>query len=280
MISLCLSVACVFLYFSQSSIQPANGGTWQGYVLGGIATLLILWLMMLGIRKRQYSSRLGTVSGWVSAHVYLGSALLLIASLHCAGQFGMNIHTLAYVLMTLVIVSGFYGLYAYIRFPKVASENRVGHARSFLFEELSLVNVSLRRLSVKCDGDTQLTIDSSIDRTAIGGGIVSQLFAIDASKMQESFAEKHGSILVSNKDQQGVIDFIANKITRARKQGQPALLQEILTLLCRRQALLRRIRTDIQLHGLMKAWLLIHIPMSVALLVALSIHIFSVFFYW
>lgn len=62
--------------------QPQNGGTALGYTLGVIGTLMILWLLYLGRRKRNFNSNLGTVRGWVSAHVYFGCALLVIGTLH------------------------------------------------------------------------------------------------------------------------------------------------------------------------------------------------------
>ena len=37
---------------------------------------------------------------------------------------------------------------------------------------------------------------------------------------------------------------------------------------------------DIQFQSLMEAWLFIHVPLSFALLAALTGHIISVFFYW
>jgi len=49
--------------------------------------------------------------------VYLGASLLVIATLHAAFQVGWNVHTLAYALMVVVILSGFYGVYAYLRYP-------------------------------------------------------------------------------------------------------------------------------------------------------------------
>ncbi len=284
-ISVVLTLLCIGLYFSQGERQPANGGTWQGYVLGSLGAALILWLMALGIRKRSYRSTLGSLSAWVSAHVYLGSALLIIAALHCAFQFGLNIHTLAFVLMAIVILSGFFGLYAYIRYPRVASANRVNKARTALFEELSQINTNVRRLCKKCDGEIQRAVESAIDRTAIGGGVITQLFSLDGSQIvnpeggKESSSKNDGA-LIANKDQQTVIDLVADKIPRARKQGQAALLQDILSMLCRRQALLRRIRKDIQLQGLMQVWLMVHIPFSIALLFALVGHIVAVFFYW
>ena len=71
----------IVLYLTQASADPPNGGTWQGYVLGSVGALLIVWLALLGIRKRGYRSSLGSVRGWTSAHVYLGSAVLIVAAL-------------------------------------------------------------------------------------------------------------------------------------------------------------------------------------------------------
>ena len=59
-----LIVLSVALYTTQGGVQPPNGGTWQGYVLGTIGALLIVWLAVLGIRKRSYSSTTGSVPGW------------------------------------------------------------------------------------------------------------------------------------------------------------------------------------------------------------------------
>jgi hypothetical protein len=119
-LAIALSLAAIGVYVWHEPpyiyLKP-YGGTWLGYTLGTIGAVLILWLMLLGIRKRRYQSRMGTVLGWTSAHVYLGASLIVIVTLHCAFEFGWNIHTLAYVLMILVIASGLFGVYAYIRFP-------------------------------------------------------------------------------------------------------------------------------------------------------------------
>jgi len=60
-VALCgLSIAAYLVHRPRSS---PNGGTWLGYTLGTIGAVLILWLTALGIRKRSYKSRLGTVQG-------------------------------------------------------------------------------------------------------------------------------------------------------------------------------------------------------------------------
>ena len=62
-ITLVMLVICALIYASQGGRQPANGGTWQGYVLGTWAAVLIIWLTALGKRKRNYRSGWGSVQG-------------------------------------------------------------------------------------------------------------------------------------------------------------------------------------------------------------------------
>jgi hypothetical protein len=62
------SIAAYALYQPSGGIP--NGGTWYGYTTGTIGALLIYWLTSFGIRKRRYASNLGTLRGWLSAHIY------------------------------------------------------------------------------------------------------------------------------------------------------------------------------------------------------------------
>src|SRR5580692_11128065 len=94
----------VFIY-SGTRLEHA-GGTWLGYTLGTIGALIMLWLTMIGVRKRAMTSGNWSLKAWVSAHVYLGLSLVIIVTLHTGFQFGINIHTFAYALMMLVILSG------------------------------------------------------------------------------------------------------------------------------------------------------------------------------
>jgi hypothetical protein len=54
----------------------------------------------------------------------------------------------------------------------------------------------------------------------------------------------------------------------------------LLVALGRKQELLRRARKDIRYKALLDLWLYVHVPLSFALLAALTAHIVSVFFYW
>lgn len=280
--AIALTVGSLLLYSTQGNLQPPNGGTWQGYVLGTIGALLIVWLVFLGVRKRSYSSNLGTVQGWTSAHVYLGSVLLVVATLHSAGQLGWNVHSLAYVLMCLVIFSGFYGIYTYINFPQEITANRSGSSTARLFAELFSLDKRGRELGAKGPEDINVAVRSAIERTAIGGGIYAQLLGKDQSRFirPSGSGDSSAGKPVSNRDQQPVIDLIAERLPKTNKIAETELLQALLEIFCRRQAVLRGISRDIRLRGQIRVWLLIHIPISIALIFALAIHIVTTFIYW
>lgn len=282
--ALSLIVASVLVFVSHGDFQPPNGGTWQGYVLGSVGLLLIVWLTALGVAKRSYGKR--NVQAWTSAHVYLGVALLVVASLHSSLQLGFNVHSLAYVLMCTVIGSGMVGLYFYLRYPRQMAESRHHRSRQQLFGELNELNQQAQALANRCHANVRTAVETAVARTSIGGGLLDQLFARDHSTVElfsgddESESEGQGRKVLKNYDQQALVDYIAKCIPRARKQGEAGNLQNLLEIVCRRQTVIAQLRRDITFAARLKVWLWLHIPLSVALLVALALHILAVFFYW
>jgi hypothetical protein len=261
-------------------VGVANGGTWLGYSLGTIGALLIIWLMMLGLRKRDYKSKAGTVQGWTSAHVYLGTALLLVATLHSGFQFGWNVHTLAYGLMVLVIVSGFFGLVVYLRYPSMMSTNRAGDSLEDLLEKID--KLDSRSLNEADSGHLRQLVQSAVDGCHIGGSSWQQLRGIDASTIVIPAEMGIGNPMKSssNKDQTLVINTLANSLSQLSGGPEAGRTQKLLFNFSTKQTLLRRIRRDVQIRALLKIWLYVHVPLSFALLAALISHIIVVFFYW
>jgi hypothetical protein len=280
-LALALFAGAGVLFATQDASAPPSGSTWQGYTLGGISALLVVWLAMLGIRKRSYQAT-GQVRGWVSAHVYLGSALLGVATFHSAGQLGWNIHSATYWLLVTVIVSGMGGAFLYLVLPRRTAENNKGRSREDTFDELGVLNASCLELSRRCSPATELAIQSSLSGTVVGGGLWNQLLAIDHSTFfgESEVHEVDSSRPIPNRGQSQILQFVASRAPRVSTGEETDALTELVSLISRRQELLRRIRKDIQFQGWMKIWLFVHVPVTVALLFALVTHVFVVFFYW
>lgn len=161
-IALLLVLASALVY-GLTDVQPRhNGGSWLGYTLGTIGALLILWLTMLGVRKRAMTRGRWSLKSWTSAHVYLGLALIAVATLHTGFQFGLNVHTLAYALMMLVILSGIYGVAVYATLPDELSDNRAELTRPQMIDAVVKLDQQLQAaaqpLSVEDTGIVRLSL--------------------------------------------------------------------------------------------------------------------------
>ncbi len=280
--ALALTAISLILYVTQSHGRAARGDTWQGYTLGSIAALLVLWLAILGIRKRRYSSTLGSVQGWTSAHIYLGLAVVVIATMHCAFDLHANIHTYAYLLMCGVVASGVLGVGLYSSLPRQQSVNRGGVTRKELFAALVDLDAQITALADNCEPEIAAAVKSSIDRTHVGGGVAAQLFGLDRSLFESpdiKASDRHSN-LVRNVDQRPVLACVAARIAQTYRASGTAAMQSLVVALARRQTLLRRIRRDIQLQGWLRIWLYVHVPLTLATIAALLVHIVSTFLYF
>lgn len=278
-IALALCGLSLIAYLWHDPISPPNGGTWLGYTLGGIGAALILWLTALGIRKRAYGSNLGTLQGWVSAHVYLGLSLILIATLHAGFQVGWNIHTLAYVLMLIVIASGIVGVIAYLRYPEQLSANRSGLTATQMLQELADLDQRAERLITNLPIEIGNAIRSAREHTRIGGSTLAILTGRDRSEV--ALAGSDGVIrLQANASQNLLLDWLGTQLSRSTDGEISRRITDLINIVAARRVALRRLQRDARIRGWLDIWLYFHVPVTFALLGALIAHVVSVFLYW
>lgn len=277
-ISILVVATAVFL--SQPSNPGASGSTWQGYVLGGLSLILVFWLAALGIRKRRYASA-GLLQRWVSGHVYVGLVVVVVVLLHSGAELGWNVHSLAFVLLVATVLSGVFGCIVYLVVPDRLAQIRNGGQRKVLFSELSELNDACMNAAKECSPATELAIQSSLSGTQLGGGVFAQLFALDQSTAVISWDQlEEAPLPEKNPKQQLLLEYLATQAPEARTDDQVRVLTDLVGIVARRQEVIRRIRRDVQLQGWLQIWLYLHIPTTLALLVALFIHVVVVFFHW
>lgn len=284
--ALILSIGSIVAYLWHDPIGVPNGGSWLGYTLGTIGALLILWLLWFGIRKRRYGRTTGTTRGWLSAHVYLGTTLILIAFLHAGFQVGWNIHTLALVLMLLVIASGMFGVFAYLRYPALMTRNRDNTTRDAMLDEIVELDQQALALADAVDPKIHAAILRSNERTQLGGSAWRLLrpredtdSAIDQVRafLEQKDAEKRKDGQTRDMPTMfAMVDFLSSRAADSKNEA----LRKLMDVLARKKTVTTRLARDLQLQALMEVWLYVHVPLSFALLGALTAHIVSVFFYW
>lgn len=276
-IAIGLLAASFALYWLQEETTPPSGGTWQGLTLGIVAGLLIFWLNYLGVRKRRYGQG-GSLKGWVSAHVYLGTALIGVSLFHSAGQLGWNIHSLFFWLMMAVIISGMIGMSVYLSLPRRLSAIRKTRSRAEILEELEGLELASLERAADCSEIISMAVRTALEQTRVGGSVARQLLGRDRSSFEEMTSD--GGVRRSNVDQQQLLRFLSEQATQTRDAKETTALRHLMSLTARRQDLLRRVRRDVQIQGWLQAWLYVHVPLSIAVLFALVVHIVVVFWYW
>ena len=250
----------VFVY-SGTRLEHA-GGTWLGYTLGTIGALIMLWLTMIGVRKRAMTSGNWSLKAWVSAHVYLGLSLIIIVTLHTGFQFGINIHTLAYLLMLLVIGSGIMGVIAYMYLPVRLSDVRGDLTKKQMIETIHALDRLILQAAQSLDHTQARVVQLSLDKTIIVGSLWQRL---------TNFYPGCGNRSAVNR---------VKRLRRRASGGSAEALDKVSGLLDRKQEILGTARRYARVRAMLEAWLYIHIPMTFALLAALTAHIVSVFFFF
>lgn len=257
-----ISITLIIMYLLIDIEPRHNGGTWLGYTLGTAGLGLIIWLTLLGVRKRAMTPGRWSLKAWTSAHVYLGLSLIVIGTLHTGFQLGWNVHTLAWVLMMIVILSGIFGITVYTILPRQLSSNRDETTEAQMLETISDIDRQLFDAAQPLDADGAAIVQEALDETAFDGGLRQRL----SGKYRGGGTNR------------------ALSVFRTRSSGgdhpQDDLYDRLEALLSRKLAALMRIRRHLRLKAMLQIWLYIHVPVTFGLLAALSAHIISVFFYW
>ena len=259
-----LIIASIAAYWGYEPLDERNGGTAVGYVLGGLEVVLIIWLAWFGIRKRRYGGKF-RLKGWLSAHVYLGLALLVIGFLHAGFQVGWNVHTLALVLMCLVIFSGIFGVFMYAYAPQQMTINREGRTLEDMINDLGEIDRDCRDVATDLSDEINSIVVEGAGKTRIGGGLFAQLSGGDGRCGTKWALERLTAIHEGQSSSAG---------------GPSDKFNELMRLMTRKADIVGKARRDVKMKALMDVWLFFHVPLTFALLASLIAHVISVFYYW
>ena len=199
--------------------------------------------------------------------------------------------------MVLVILSGIYGAIAYGVLPARITLNRKGVELRSMLVEIEKLNEAALALADRIDPEAHSVVVRSIAKIRLGGSPWEQLTGryrtLDDSRSLESFfnlkKQQVGEAAVKPKPQakpapaglrSGTTMFVIDHIFDRGSDKATVLLNKLLQALADRKELVERVNADITLRARLSAWLYLHVPLTVLLLVALLVHVLSVFLLW
>lgn len=249
-------VACLLLYVMNEPVGGRSGSTAVGYFLGIVSTLGIALLMAYGVRKRAYASALGTVEGWLAAHVWIGIGLLVLVPLHAGFSFGCNVHTLAYLLMVVTILTGIWGTFNYATLSSKITAHRGGSKDALALEQIQTLSGEIEKV---CEGKSD--------------PFVSLMNSFDIS------FKPRLSYLIRRESFPPVNQRVAGEAFAKLPESEREDALRCIGLIDQKIGLAQTVVDQGRIKALLRAWLFVHVPVSIALCAAVTIHIVSVFFF-
>ena len=287
-----LMIFAAMAYVFDPSPTDAYGGSWLGYLFGILSALIVVVLVLYGVRRRFTPIRSeqrnlsntsprqnaqdrrkheanwlryqgATLQGWLSAHTYLGAALILLATLHTGFQFGWNVHTLAYALMMAATISGCYGIYAYLRFPRLITANMGGvNTLDTLLLKIDDLDKQASVKALQFSDEICAIVLKARQKTLIGGNFFQQLTAYQRNCPTTQAVQQ------------------LHVLGKSLRYDQLKSFDDLYTIMAHKEALVRRARRHVMYRARLEFWLYLHTPLSVAFITALVAHVVAIFFYW
>lgn len=259
-VTLVLLLASYVIY---SHNTPPSGGTTVGLTYGIIGLIAIALLMYYGIRKRSYYANNGSVQAWLSFHSYIGVVTLVLIPMHAGFKFGLDIHTLAFVLLAIVVLSGIGGTCLYLAIPRRFHHFGAEVTYDGIDNELNKI---IKQMHALCTDK-------------------SDLFAYTCeAEIQHGQPTKHlGWHLIFRRSPaaSGASGHMQNFQTQLGQlpDAERGDFQRLAVLATQKRELEYRLASQMRLQNILQAWLYVHLPVSIAMTVAIIIHIFVVLYY-
>ena len=284
-----------YIVYAHNSIQGTRGGSSIGLTFGILGFAFMLFAALLGARQRVPVWRLGRAQAWMRGHLWLGALSLPIILFHGGFHFG---GTLTRVLMWLLIFTVFSGLFGAVLqhyIPRVMTADvpletiydEIGNVRNLLLEEAD------RAMEGLCgDIGRSKTSQEEIQRA---GGFTAMRPMAAATKTDGAVAPAAEILLLSEEESAPLRRFYFNEVRPLleRPAERRLLLSDagkaqlgfsgVRTLLpARAHATVgdledvceeaRQLQKQQHLHHWLHLWLLVHIPISLALIVLGAVH--------
>src|SRR5882757_5792760 len=304
--------AFVYVLYAFEAPQGPRGGSVIGLTFGLIGFAFMIFAALLGARKRVPTWRVGRAQAWMRGHLWLGFLALPMISFHGGFHFGGTLTRVLMWLLIITVASGVYGaaLQHYIPRKMTADApletiyDEIGNVRRLLAAEASRSVETLCGKFLSKNG-TRDALDGSDEMQRAGGFTALRPIAASAAPLRTSAAVSAGAsaavapgaeiLLLSESESEPLRSFYVLEIQpfleRPKERGlrlsdatrAASAFAALRTLLpaaahvtvsdlediCdEARQLLRQERWHQWLHG----WLLLHIPLSLALILLGAVH--------
>ena len=278
----------------EGALNGPRGGSWTGLAYGVIGSLFMLFAGLLGARKRVRTWRIGRAEFWMRGHIWLGALSLPIIWFHGGFAHGGTLTTVLMWLLYAIVISGVVGAILQHILPRQMTRLVPNET---IYDQVPQV---IRHLAVEADdvaavcgplngeditewrqrrvaalntrkGKALMTEErrdelvALVNAAPVSGAL--PLKELYVSEVKPYLAGENGH---AKSDLDDTVR--ATSVFATRKLLLPATLHEPLADMERICGEVRNLRFQRKLHRWLHAWLLVHVPLSAALLVLGVVH--------
>jgi hypothetical protein len=253
---------------------PPSGGSILGLVYGIAGFGFMAFVTLLSLRKKFPIWRIGRTQSWMRGHLWLGALSLPLILLHAGFLFGHGLTSILMWLFVVVYVSGVFGAYLQHTMPRrimhdVPMEtiyDQIGHVREQLLDEAD---------TVVADACGSLQVEVPVAASgAVALASVMRVAADDTAPLREFYVREMRAFVQAPSRSHPLANetTAAGRFSRLRALVQPALAGALTDLenICEEE---RQLLRQERMHGLLHSWLIVHVPLSFALMALAMVHI-------
>jgi hypothetical protein len=265
-----LAIASTVAYVIYALETPGGprGGTAMGLMFGIAGYALMLYAGLLGARKRVPTWRLGRAQTWMRGHLWLGLLSLLLILYHAGFAFRGPLTLVMMLLFFIVIVSGILGAAIQHYVPSLMT-SRV--PLETIYEEIPHVRAQLREEADQLAAGICGPLHGAAEENS---SIAVEIEHDDRMRFREIYLQKVRPYLADPESKSAELadplrsGETFDALRRLLAPPVHGVLDDLENICEEEQQLSRQIR----IYHWLQAWLLVHVPLSIALLVLGAVH--------
>lgn len=247
----------LYLLLDQQTLHGLTGGSTVGLWYGVIGSALMIFAGLLSaLRKVPAWWWIGSRQAWLRGHIWLGLLSVVFIACHAHARLGGFVEKALWVVLSAVILSGVFGLALQQFLPRWLAQ-RCGDEAPY--EQIPHLCRLLR-------GKADTAVDEVAPAPAAEGTFVAELRIFHDRHVRPFLAVPvpRASVLRDEQRASSVFDALRKRLDLAGAGANVLAATDGLEELCRDR---RQLAVQERLHHWLHGWLLMHIPLSVALLV-------------
>jgi hypothetical protein len=269
---LCVATLAYIPYALASQTGP-SGGSALGLIYGISGYGMMLFAGLLGARKKVPVWRIGRAQTWMRGHLWLGALSFPLILFHAGFAWRGQLTAVLMLLFVIVWVSGLVGaaIQHYLphmmtsRVPLETIYEEIPHVRQQLREEADQLAASI---CGPLSGQAADPEEPSGESAAVAVTTLVEIEPEDRVRFRGIYLDTVRPYLENPDTVRGEFTAVFESLRRMLPSPIHSILED-LEGICEEERQLNRQR---KLYHLLHGWLLVHVPLSIALLVLGGIH--------